>query len=273
MKKANGIVLHKPGKPDYRTPGSFRIIVLLETVSKILERLSALCLASAARSLGLLHPNQCGSLAGRGCFDAVATLTYEVRLLQAASFKVSTLFLDVKGGFDNVCANKLANTLTKGAGAAYLVAWIKCFLSKRQCRLICQGAPKAFCPVAVGTPQGSPISPLLFVLYIASLHSTIPQGLVISYFDDLTITVGSDSVGSNIRVLQYFFGLIQNRGADLGVAFSVPKTELIPWRTPKDCSDVSFAPIVINNMLSPPSEAVSGLPTGSPRLFTPRYIS
>jgi len=50
MKKANGIVLDKPGKPDYRTPSAFRIIVLLETVSKILERLSALPLASTARS-------------------------------------------------------------------------------------------------------------------------------------------------------------------------------------------------------------------------------
>jgi len=57
MKKANGIVLDKPGKPDYGTPASFRIIVLLVTISKILERLSALRLASAAGSLGLLHPN------------------------------------------------------------------------------------------------------------------------------------------------------------------------------------------------------------------------
>jgi len=245
MKKANGIVLDKPAKPDYRTPGSLRIIVLLETVSKILERLSALRLASAARSLGLMYPNQCGSLAGLGCFDAVATLTHEVRLLQAASFNVSTLFLDVKGGFDNVCANKLANTLTKGGVSAYLVAWIKSFLSKRQCRLIFPGAPKIFCPVAVGTPQGSPISPLLFVLYIASLHPTIPQGLVISYVNNLTIMVGSDSVRSNVRALQYLFGIIQKRGGDFGVAFSVPKTELIHWRTPKDRSDVSFSPIVI----------------------------
>jgi len=161
MKKANGIVLDKLGKPDYSTPASFRIIVLLESVSKILERHSALGLPSAARSLGLLHPNQCGSLAGLGCFHVVATLTHEVRLLQAASFKVSTLFLDVKRGFDNVCANKLANILTKGGVSAYLFAWIKSFVSKRQWRLIFQGAPKVFCPVAVGTPQGSPISPLL----------------------------------------------------------------------------------------------------------------
>jgi len=259
MKKANGIVLDKPGKPDYRTPASFRIIVLLETVSKILERLSALRLASAARSLGLLHPTQCGSLAGLGCFDSVATLTQEVHLLQAASFKVSSLFLYVKGGFDNVCPNKLAYTLTKGGVSTYLLAWVKSFLSKRQCRLICQGAPKVFCPVAVGTPQGSPISPLLFVLYIASLHPTIPQGLAISYVDDLTLTVGSHSVRSNIRALQYFFSLIQRRGADLGMAFSVPTTELIHWRTPKDRSDVSFAPIVINDMLFPPSQAVRWL--------------
>jgi len=248
--------LDKPGKPDYRTPASFHIIVLLETVSKIFERLCAIRLAAAARSLGLLHPNQCWSLAGLGCFDAVATLTHEVRLLQAAFFKVSTLFLDVKGGFDNVCANKLASILAKGRVSAYLVAWIKSFLSSRQCRLIFQGAPKVFCPVAVGTPQGSPISPLLFGLYVASLHPTIPQGLAISYVDHLTITVISDSVRSNIRALQYFCGIIQRRGARLGVAFSVPKTELIHWRTPKDRSDVSFAPIVINDMLFPPSQAI-----------------
>jgi len=120
MKKANGIVLDKSGKPDYRTPTSFRIIVLLETASKILERLSALRLAAAARSLGLLHPNQCGSLAGVGCFDTVATLTHEVRLLQAASFKVSTLFLDVKGGFDNVCANKLVSSPKEGSPHIWL---------------------------------------------------------------------------------------------------------------------------------------------------------
>ena len=82
---------------------------------------------------------------------------------------------------------------------------------------------------------------------------------MISYVDDLTIAVGSDSVRSNIRALQYYFGSIQRQGADLGVAFAVPQTELIHWRTPKDRSDVSFAPITINDMLFPPSQAVRWL--------------
>ena len=259
LKKANGIVLAKPGKPDYRTPASFRIIVLLETVSKILERLVALRLASSARTLGLLHPNQCGSLAGLSCFDAAATLNHEVRLLQAASLQVSTLFLDVKGGFDNVCANKLANILRRGGVPAYLVAWIKSFLSQRRCCLIFQGSPRTFDPVAVGTPQGSPISPLLFVMYVSGLHPSIPQGVTLSYVDDFTITVGSSSFRSNIQSLQHYFCEVQKRGTALGVGFSVPKTELIHWRTPKDRSPVCSAPIVINEMLFLPSQAVRWL--------------
>jgi len=170
--------------------------------------------------------------------------------------KVSTLFLDVKGGFDNVCPNKLATIVTKGGVSASLVAWIKSFLFKCRIRRIFQGAPRDFCPVAVGTPQGSPISPLPLVLYTASLHPTIPQGLAISYSGDLTLTVSLDSVRSNIRTLQYYFGIIQTQGSDVGVAFSHPKTELIHWRTPKDRSDVSFASIVINGMLFPPSQAM-----------------
>ena len=45
----------------------------------------------------------------------------------------------------------------------------------------------------------------------------------------------------------------------MGVAFSVPKTELIHWRTPKHHSDVSFAPSVINDMLFPPFQVVRWL--------------
>ena len=57
MKKANGIVLDKPGKPSYDSPASFRVIVLLQTISKILERVVASRLSLTARTLKLVHSN------------------------------------------------------------------------------------------------------------------------------------------------------------------------------------------------------------------------
>lgn len=57
LKGSNGIVLDKPGRPSYESPSSFRIIILIRTFSKILERIVAARLLLAARSKGLLHPN------------------------------------------------------------------------------------------------------------------------------------------------------------------------------------------------------------------------
>src|SRR5437588_5133072 len=164
LKRANGIVLPKPGKADYSSPASFRIIVLLETVSKILECIIAMRLSILARTVGLLDTNQCGSLAGLSTFDAAASLTHDVRSYQWPGTKVSSLFLDIKGGFDNISASSLTALLRSKGIPTYLVSWVRSFLFNRRCRLICQGAALVFSPVSVSTPQGSPVSPLLFVI-------------------------------------------------------------------------------------------------------------
>jgi len=114
LKSSNGVVLDKPGKPSYESPSSFRIIVLIRTFSKILERIIAARLLTAARLRGLLHPNQCGSLPGLSTYDACLTLTNDVKTLQRPRLKVSSVFLDIKAGFDNVDNNTLARILREG---------------------------------------------------------------------------------------------------------------------------------------------------------------
>ena len=152
LKQANGVVLDKPGKPSYDTPASFRIIVLLKTISKILERILTLRLTSLVRQVGLLHPNQCGSLPGLSTSDAVATLTHEVWTLQRPRLKVSTLFLDIRAGFDNVNAPKLRALLLSRNIPSYMVDWVSSFFTGRRCTLVFQGAPGIPAPVSVGTP-------------------------------------------------------------------------------------------------------------------------
>ena len=175
MKKANMVVLDKPGTPSYDSPSSFGVIVLLHAVSKILGRIILSGLSLAASSLKMLHHNQGGSLPALCFFDAVLYLVYTVRKLQRPGLKVTTLFLDIKEGFDNVNAYILCSSL-KGAGVAhYMVSWIRSFLFQISCRLLFQGAPKSFSPVQVGIPQGSPISSLSFVIYVISFHIDLPM--------------------------------------------------------------------------------------------------
>jgi len=152
LKGSNGVVLDKPGKPSYESPSSFRIIVLIRTVSKVLERIIAARILAAARLRGLLHPNQCGSLPGLSTYDACLTLTNDVRTLQKPRLKVSSLFLDIKAGFDNVDNKTLAQILREGGIPPYLVSWVSSFLGERSCTLVFQGAPGTPAPVNVGAP-------------------------------------------------------------------------------------------------------------------------
>ena len=227
MKRANGIVLDKPGKASYYTPASFRVIVLLETPTKIVERVTASRLALLARFCGLLHPHQTASLPGLSTFDATATLTHEVRLFERLDLKVSSLFLDIKGGFDNVDPSQLRAALRAKGAHKYIISWIGSFLTNRMCRLLFHGSPKRFSPGAVGTPQCSPISPLLFVIYVSSLHPAIPKGVILSYIDDFVVIVALASHRRDFRLLQSHYRSLCRIAAPKRLSFSVPKTELI----------------------------------------------
>ena len=104
-------------------------------------------------------------------------------------------------------------------------------MNGRSCRLLFQGSPRIISPVSVGTPQGSPVSPLLFVIYVAPLHIPLSLGLVLSYVDDFSRTVSCPSFCTNSRSLEAAFGRIRAIAHSRKVDFSVPKTELIHWRT------------------------------------------
>ena len=232
MKIANGVVLDKPGKPSYDSPSSFRIIVLLQTISKIQDRMVASRLSAIARYVDLFPPNQCGSLPSLSSFDACTALTYTLRTLQRPAIKVSSLFLDIKGCFDTVEADILCSSLRSKGVNHYLISWVRSFLTGRSCRLLCQGSSRIFSPVSVGTPQGSPVSPLLLFIYVAPLHIPLDRGLVLSDVGYFFLTVSSPSYRTNSRSLQAAFRRIRAIAHSRKVDFSFPKTELIPGVRP-----------------------------------------
>jgi len=267
LKKALGIVLDKPGKPTYDSPSSFRVIVHLRTLSKILERVVASRLSAQAAICSLIHPLQCGSLPGRSTAHAALVLQHNVESFHRLRYKVSTLFLDVKGGFDNVESPSLLSLLRRKGVSPYLVQWVGSFLRDRTCRLTFQGSPRLFAPVSVGVPQGSPISPLLFVIYVSSLHLVIPRSLIISYVDDFAVTVASPSYRTNVRLLQRSFSSLKRKASPINISFSVPKTELIHLRTTRSNEPPCSLPVQLEGQLFYPKSHLKWLGF----IFTPAF--
>jgi len=144
LKSANRVVLDKPGKASYDSPASFRITVLLKTISKILERVMTVRLSAIARSRGLLHPNQCSSLPGLTSSNTCLTLMHQVKPLPRPRLEVSTLFLDIKAGFDNVNASTLRARLVASRVPSHMVDWVSSFLTQKELAPWWSRAPPTF---------------------------------------------------------------------------------------------------------------------------------
>ena len=60
--------------------------------------------------------------------------------------------------------------------------------------------------INAGIPQGSPVSPILFLIYLSQLFKSNTKKLVsvrlISYIDDIAIVVLSKNIRQNCRLLQ-----------------------------------------------------------------------
>jgi len=166
-----------------------------------------------------------------------------------AGKKVSTLFLDIKRGFDNVNSAALCGMMRAKGVNPYIVSWIRSFLSGRTCRLFYQRSPSAFAPV----------SPLLFVIYVSHLHCVIPHGLTLAYVDDFGLTASSAYYRRNIQILPRQYARLKARRAHLGVRFSIPTMELIHWRTNRERGPISKAPIHLDGSFFKPKAEIRWL--------------
>ena len=165
-------MIPKAGK-DLSVCGHCRPIFLNSAVGKLLERLVAKRLLAFAESHELLPQAQSAFRGGRNAVEQVALLCQEVTKAMNAQLTTAVLALDVARAFDSVWHDGL-RTVVKDLLPLPTARWISSFLRDRELRVI-EGSflSAPFRPEA-GVPQGSPISPLLFSLYVRG--APLPTG-------------------------------------------------------------------------------------------------
>lgn len=83
--------------------------------------------------------------------------------------------------------------------------------------------------IPAGVPQGSPVSPILFLLFIQPMFhlGTLQRRRARSgYADDIALLCAGNSLDENTTVLQEDFKLLHTWASGEGLTFDMAKTEL-----------------------------------------------
>jgi hypothetical protein len=198
----------------------------------------------------LLDPSQLGGRKQHSAIDAglllldfIAknrNLSRRKKIKLKGNNTVSVLLLDIRGAFDHISRNQLLKICQKLALPVPLCSWISSFLSDRTLQLTFNGKTEEEAPLNTGAPQGSPISPILFLLYLHHLTSQkLPETTQFSYLDDFSLATASPSPEKNCVILEAAAKTLFDLAKDNFIEFDYSKTELIhfsPARSPPQAS-------------------------------------
>ena len=164
-------MLKKLCKPSYSDPSAYRPIALLKTMGKVLESVIAKRISKLAETHSLLPDSQYGARPGMSTEAALLNLVEQVHAIwkRDRSYVATALSLDVSKAFDRVSHPRLLHNLRKRRIPAVIRNWIDSFLSDRRTAIRLGGFTSSEEAIQVGIPQGSPISPILYLFYNADL--------------------------------------------------------------------------------------------------------
>ena len=139
--------------------------------------------------------------------------------------------MDISGAFDHVSWPRLLHNLRKRRIPLVYIRWIESFLNNRTTTIkLFEGESQPFA-TTTGIPQGSPVSPIIFLFFIADLLDTTNnearQISAIGFVDDVNVLVYSPSTETNCRKLERIHRECAQWAATHGARFAPDKYEVI----------------------------------------------
>lgn len=172
-----------PKKGDRTDPSNYRPIAITSLLSKVMERVINTQLLGYLEANQLISDRQYGFRHGRGAGDLLIYLTHQWAAAIESKGEALAGSLDITKAFDRVWHKALLSKLPSYGLPNGLCTWIASFLSGRSIQVVVDGLCSKTIPINAGVPQGSVLSPTLFLLHINDmLHS----GNIHCYADDST---------------------------------------------------------------------------------------
>jgi hypothetical protein len=122
----------KGGEAGLLEGEAYRVICLLDVISKLVERTAGHLIADHLERKTGLHEGQYGCRKRRSCIDAVALLMNHTQQAWGGKKMAGTLFMDVKSAFNNVSKAQLGKRMEAQELEPDLIRWTDSFMTDRR---------------------------------------------------------------------------------------------------------------------------------------------
>lgn len=232
LKVGEMIFIPKPNKKGDRT-NHYRPITLLNTISKIFEKILNIRLKALSQENEWISKSQFGYQDQVSAEDAVVNLCNKL----CSDFKYRretlTVFFDVSGAFNDMWHSKLLSIITTKKSPDQITKLISSFLSGREV-FVETPSGKLWKTLEKGTPQGAVISPLLWNTFYEDLQDNLKQKhpeIETTFFaDDLAIHATCDGPDDRKRIETMMNNVIETVcrwGEDNFLKFNPDKTTAV----------------------------------------------
>jgi ribonuclease HI len=259
FRQSTTIVLRKPGKDDYTVPKAYRPIALLNTIGKLMDSIIARRISYVTETHQLLPSTHIGGRKGRSVDHTLHTIIEKIyEAWNSPEPQVaSLLLLDVSGAFDNISHARLLHNLRKRRIDERTVRWIASFLADRSTVISFDEFKSEVYQTTTGIPQGSPLSPILYLYYNADLIETCnqePNTIATGYIDDVAILRWGSSIKETCNGLEKAMQQAMIWAKKHVSVFAPSKFQLTHHTRRRQIADIDRH-IKIEQTIIPPSES------------------
>jgi hypothetical protein len=223
-KDAQLTLIYKSGDP--KEAANHRPISLLPQFSKMLESVVCCTFTSFLLRNNRIPLSQSGFRQGHSTESALMKLYSDMTDAIGRRKIYLLLSLDFSKAFDTVNHEILAVKLQHNGIRGTALAWFKDYLRNRSQQVVINGRTSQKRVVNTGVPQGSKLSPALFILFTSDLPFCLRNTVHYSYADDTQLGYAADlnNLSQAQAMLEEDFGRISQWSASNLLKLNAEKT-------------------------------------------------
>lgn len=237
LKIAVIVPLHKSGSLE--EPANFRPVSLLNTLSKIIEKLVKVRMIEFLNKNNILTPNQFGFQHSKGTNDALFSFLENLYLRLNDGDFAAAVFCDFSKAFDCVSHDILLEKMQVYGFRGVSQRFFRSYLTSRFQKVRNGSSTSSLSEINSGVPQGSVLGPILFLLYINDLSLLDIKGIITLFADDTTILWHHKNEATLKEVVHQDLQTIKSWCDSNNLCFNIGKTKVLGFRFSFDSLNIS----------------------------------